>query len=200
MACAPYVVALLGVVAATVLRALLDPYLESRHVFSWYYAAVALAVWYGGWKPAIAALVLGYAAADWFFVEPRRVWPEFEPAAHDIAALVTYLAVGLAIAACGEGVRRARGALQAVRDREFFARMSLRPSEVREVAEAVWRHRLSSKDLWPYLTGLNSSPGMLELARRWEGLNLSPKDLARRLEDLAQTEVSQEQETAPGLR
>src|SRR5262249_19748669 len=56
---------------AVVLRWLLDPGLADYLPFPTLYGAVALAVWFGGYRPAVLAAVLGVLACDWLFVEPR---------------------------------------------------------------------------------------------------------------------------------
>src|SRR4051812_32955473 len=38
--------------------------------FVFFFPAAAMAAWYGGFGPGIAATILGAAAADWFFIEP----------------------------------------------------------------------------------------------------------------------------------
>src|SRR5262249_17253856 len=37
------------------------------------YGAVAIALWYGGYRPALFAAVLGYLVSDYLFIEPRGV-------------------------------------------------------------------------------------------------------------------------------
>src|SRR5262245_39071388 len=72
-----YVLAVATVVLATVLRVGMDRVLADHHPFTLYFAAVALAAWYGGFMPATVAIVLSYFAADWFFITPRFEfnWP-----------------------------------------------------------------------------------------------------------------------------
>jgi PAS domain S-box-containing protein len=64
-------VALLSVGGALLVRWLLDPVLGNNLQLLTFYGAVAIAVWFGGWRPAIVASVLGYIAADYLFVPPR---------------------------------------------------------------------------------------------------------------------------------
>jgi len=59
------------VALATLLRIGLDPVLGEHHPFTLYFASVAIAAWYGGFAPAVVAIVLSYFAADWFFITPR---------------------------------------------------------------------------------------------------------------------------------
>src|SRR5438874_6568734 len=57
-----YAFALLAVVAAVLLRILLDPLLGSSAPFFIQVGAIAAAVWIGGFGPALVAAVLGYLA------------------------------------------------------------------------------------------------------------------------------------------
>src|SRR5262245_24445186 len=66
-----YLVSLGTVVLATVLRIGLDPVLGDHHPFTLYFGSVAIAAWYGGFGPAVMAIVLSYFSADWFFITPR---------------------------------------------------------------------------------------------------------------------------------
>src|SRR5262249_1366685 len=56
---------------AVLLRRLLDPWLGAPLPLATLYGAVAIAVWLGGYRPALLAAVLGYLACDWLFIEPR---------------------------------------------------------------------------------------------------------------------------------
>ena len=66
-----YGVAALAIVVTVLLRQLLDPILGENQPFCTLYGAVAIAVWYGGYRPALAATALGYLAANYLFIEPR---------------------------------------------------------------------------------------------------------------------------------
>src|SRR5215475_6770607 len=66
-----YLVSLGSVALATLLRIGLDPVLGEHHPFTLYFASVAIAAWYGGFAPAVVAIVSSYFAADWFFITPR---------------------------------------------------------------------------------------------------------------------------------
>jgi len=61
-----YVVSILMVLLATVLRLRLDPVLGEHHPFTSYFGAVAIASWYGGFGPGMLAIALSYLGADWF--------------------------------------------------------------------------------------------------------------------------------------
>jgi PAS domain S-box-containing protein len=63
--------ALICVAALTLVRALLDPLLGITYPFVTFYAAIALAAWFGGMAPGVFALLLGLLAGNYFFVSPR---------------------------------------------------------------------------------------------------------------------------------
>ncbi len=65
-----HAIALLTVAAAVLLRWLLIPVLHDNFPFITLYGAVAIAVWYGRWRPAALAALLGYLAARYLFFTP----------------------------------------------------------------------------------------------------------------------------------
>ena len=88
-----YAAAAVFVALAVLARGLLAPVLTDRHPFPTFYVSVIAAAWWGGLRPTLLALVLGYLAADWFFVLPHN-----EFSALNLANTGTYFFVGLAIA------------------------------------------------------------------------------------------------------
>jgi len=66
-----YAVAALAVAGAVLLRWLLDPVLGDHMPLATLYGAVAIAAWYGGYRPALLLVVFGYLACDYLFIEPR---------------------------------------------------------------------------------------------------------------------------------
>jgi signal transduction histidine kinase len=66
----PYAVGFTGVVVATLLRKLFDPYLGEHLSFSFDYLAVFVAAWTGGLWPAIATAVLSSLVGNYFFTDP----------------------------------------------------------------------------------------------------------------------------------
>ena len=65
-----YGIALLAVMTAVALRMALTPWLGTRVPFITLFPAAAVAVWYGGYRPALVAALLGYAAVDYFIRDP----------------------------------------------------------------------------------------------------------------------------------
>lgn len=63
--------ALACVAGAIALRGLFDPLLGSNPPLSTIFGCVAVAVWYGGWGPALLTVALSDIVANWLFVEPR---------------------------------------------------------------------------------------------------------------------------------
>jgi PAS domain S-box-containing protein len=84
-----YVVAVLATGLVLLARVGLDPWLGERQPFCTFYLGVAAAAWAGGLRPALAALALSTLLGIWLFSGPGT--------AGDVVALVTFLAVGLAV-------------------------------------------------------------------------------------------------------
>lgn len=88
-----YATATLFVALAVLARQLLAPVLSDRQPFPTFYVSVTAAAWWGGLRPTLYALVLGYLAADWFFILPHNAF-----SALNLATTGTYFLVGLGIA------------------------------------------------------------------------------------------------------
>jgi PAS domain S-box-containing protein len=102
---ARYGFALAIVVAATALRLLLDTAFGNHVPYITYFVAVVLAAWFGGVGPAVMALLLGAAAAAYFFINPRHT---LDIAGFgEILGLALYLALGAIILALVQSVRAA---------------------------------------------------------------------------------------------
>ncbi|HWJ05447.1 MAG TPA: PAS domain-containing protein [Steroidobacteraceae bacterium] len=67
---ARYGLALAAMALAILIRLAVDPWLGEQRPFMTLYAAVALAVWFGGLVPATLAAIVGYVAAHLLFVDP----------------------------------------------------------------------------------------------------------------------------------
>jgi PAS domain S-box-containing protein len=99
-----YIWSVLFTALALLLRWSLDPWLGPHLPFVTLYAAVAAAVWYGGYRPAIASVLLGYLAADYWFIEPRGSLSLHT--AREQIVLVLYLSTCSIVIGFGEAVRR----------------------------------------------------------------------------------------------
>jgi PAS domain S-box-containing protein len=91
---------------AVLLRRLLDPWLGDDVPFATLFGSAALAVWIGGYRPALFSAVLGFLACQWLFVEPRGTFA-LDNARNLLGLLVYVLSCGSVIA-CGEALRSAR--------------------------------------------------------------------------------------------
>lgn len=100
-----YALALSVTAAAVLVRWLLDPVLHNDVAFITLYGAIAIAVWAGGYRPALAAVVAGYLACNFLFVEPRGNFGT--PSPRILVGLVLYLITCAVIIVFGEKLRAA---------------------------------------------------------------------------------------------
>ena len=61
----------MALAAAVLLRWLLDPLMGDALPLVTLFGAVAVAVWVGGYRPAIVVAILGYVACAYLFIHPR---------------------------------------------------------------------------------------------------------------------------------
>jgi signal transduction histidine kinase len=101
-----YVMAILAVAVAVVLRWFFDTILNGDHALPTLFGAVAFAVWYGGFTPALFASVLGYLAVDYLFIEPRGVIAVHSDS--DFVGFLFYFSSCLIIIGFGSGMRAAQ--------------------------------------------------------------------------------------------
>ena len=119
----PYGGAVIFTALAVLFRWLLDPWLGDSLSFPTLYGAVALAVWLGGYRPALLAVILGYLACDWLFAEPRGAFAL--DSARNLLGLFAYLVSCALIVGLGEAMHAARRRLEA-RQRELEQAVGLR--------------------------------------------------------------------------
>ncbi len=104
----------LGVALAAILaRRLLDPWLGNDLPLVTLFAAVAAAVWLGGYRPALVSAVAGYLGCNYLFIEPRGVI-HFDT--ETVVGLVAYLVSCAIIIGFGEALRGARREARLQRD------------------------------------------------------------------------------------
>jgi PAS domain S-box-containing protein len=101
-------------VLAVLLRWLLDPWLGDHLPMVTLYGAVAIAVWLGGYRPALLAVVLGYFACDWLFIEPRGTFGLDN--AHTVIGLIAYLFSCGIIVGLGEALLASHGRVASRQD------------------------------------------------------------------------------------
>ena len=98
-------VALLSVALATLVRLLLDPYVDDSVPYVTYFLAIALTTWFTGFRPSLLAIALSFLTAVWFFVPPRH---SFLLSGFQWAAGGMFLAANLVFAALAQAMRQAR--------------------------------------------------------------------------------------------
>lgn len=115
-AVATYGLALLALVAAVLFRWWIDPLIGRELPLVTLFAAVAIAVWIGGHRPAIIVAILGYLACAYLFIELRSNFGLSE--SRHVVGLLAYLFTCAVIIGLGEAMRKAQR--QAEMRRELF--------------------------------------------------------------------------------
>ncbi len=100
-----YGVAVLVLVAAILLRWLIDPVLFGKLPFVTLFGAVAVAVWVAGYVSAVLVTVLGYGACQYLFIAPYGHFDELQ----NVLGLAAYVFTCSIIIGFGEAMRRAQG-------------------------------------------------------------------------------------------
>jgi PAS domain S-box-containing protein len=113
--------AVLGCLAREALTPVIGP---TALPFIFFFPAVAMAAWYGGFGPGFLAIVLSAVATDWYFIEPVHEWKV--RTFGDVAALVAFFVSCLFIVAAMEAMHRARARalvaeLEMRKQKEFLA-------------------------------------------------------------------------------
>jgi PAS domain S-box-containing protein len=101
-----YILGFGALVAALLLRGLLDPLMGDALPLVTLFGAVAVAVWLGGYRVAIPVALLGYAACLYLFIPPR--WTLDLSRRADLIGLFAYLFTCSLIILIGEAARRAQ--------------------------------------------------------------------------------------------
>jgi signal transduction histidine kinase/CheY-like chemotaxis protein len=110
-----YVAAAALAVCAVMLRYFLVPWLGYDVRYASLFGAIAIAVWMGGWRPAVLTAVLGYVLTQLFLVIPfgRFVLDD----ASDYVGLVIFALTSSVIIALGHNMRAARERFQLAEER-----------------------------------------------------------------------------------
>lgn len=103
--------AIAAAATALAVRGLLDPWLGSHLALVTVPAAVAAAVWFGGYRAALLTAAVGYLGCDYLFIEPRGAFALDSP--EDMAGLAAYLVTCSIIIGLGQLMRRAQRRAQA---------------------------------------------------------------------------------------
>lgn len=115
----PYVVGLVGVVVATLLRHLVHPVLQEHLSFSFHLLAVFVAAWTGGFWPAIATAVLSAVVANLLFTDPFLSLAINN--SEELFALLLFMTVSVIIGVLSEiSLRALTRAKQADREKDNF--------------------------------------------------------------------------------
>ena len=96
------------VAAATLARALLDPWLGGTLPYITFFAAIGAAAWFGRLGPSLFAVALSSIAAYWLFLPPRYSLKASFVSGGDLIGFIVFLIIGTIIAALGELLHRAR--------------------------------------------------------------------------------------------
>ena len=101
-----YGVAIVAVVAFTLIRAALTPLMGPMAMpFTLYFCAVGLAAWFGGFRPALLSIVLSALAGSWFFAAPvGSLWVSGHD---DQVAMLTLVLFGFGVALLSRSQRNA---------------------------------------------------------------------------------------------
>ncbi len=148
----PYAVGLLVLVAAVLLRWLLDPLLRDAFPLVTLFGAIAAAAWLGGFRLAIPVAVAGYLACHYLFIPPRNHFDLTH--VPNIIGLLAYLFTCALIIVFGEVARVAerharqrrevfRVTLKSIGDAVITTDTEGRITYINEVAESVtgWSHK-----------------------------------------------------------
>jgi signal transduction histidine kinase/CheY-like chemotaxis protein len=110
-----YVAAVALAVCAVMLRYFLVPWLGYDVRYASLFGAIAIAVWMGGWRPAVLTASLGFVLSQLFLVTPfgRFVFDE----ASDYVGFVIFALTSSVIIALGHNMRAARERFQVAEER-----------------------------------------------------------------------------------
>ena len=102
----PYIVVVMSMGLALVVRQVLDPVLGDRQPFGVFFIAVMAIAWQTGIKPTLLALLLGSLMAFYLFVQPRNTFAFSH--ASDLLGWIIFFVIGLSTAVISEARRKAQ--------------------------------------------------------------------------------------------
>jgi PAS domain S-box-containing protein len=134
-----YLIAIMVTAAAVLVRWLLNPLLDHRLPFATLYAAVAVVVWFGGWRPALIAALIGYLAALPLFIESEPHAPLSWTSRGGLAGLAAYLLSCSIIIGFAEATSTARRRLveQKVKAQEADVGLQAAVQQLQIVTESI---------------------------------------------------------------
>jgi PAS domain S-box-containing protein len=129
-----YGCAALSVALATWIRLLLDSVLGNQFPYATFFFAVLLTTWYGGFGPALAAVIFGALSSTYFLIPPRGTfaiegWDQQ-------AGMVLYLTTSFAIALLGGAMRVAQRRAERAKEAERRQREQLQIT-LKSIGDAV---------------------------------------------------------------
>jgi PAS domain S-box-containing protein len=151
-----YGVAAASVVAAVLVRRLLDPLLGDRFPFATVFFAVLVAARSGGFGPAVLATLLGAAGSAWLLLPPRGSFAV--EGVENQAGLLLYAAISLGVASIGSALRATPARGQTESEDDETERQQL----VESLREAVERHRAMEEHLSALVEASATLTGTLE--------------------------------------
>lgn len=114
-----YAIGIIALVAAILLRWMLDPVMGDTFPLVTLFGAIVAAVWWGGPRPAILVAILGYIACDYLIIPPRGQLSIVFTTAEHIVGFAAYLFTSFVIIAFGQAARVAQ--LRASKQREVLS-------------------------------------------------------------------------------
>src|ERR1700690_3576405 len=102
----PYGCALLSIAVAIGARLLLDPVLGTQFPYATVFLAVLITAWFGGFRPALAAVALGALGSDFFLIPPRHNFELIGP--DQQVGMALYVVTGLGMALLAGAMHAAR--------------------------------------------------------------------------------------------
>jgi PAS domain S-box-containing protein len=103
---AAYFLAIAAMALAVLLRWLLDPLMGDTLPLVTLFGAIAIAVWFGGYRPALLAAAIGYVGCAYLFIEPRGSLGLED--ARNVVGLLAYITTCGIIIGFGEAMRLSR--------------------------------------------------------------------------------------------
>src|SRR5512132_2437946 len=98
------VLAVVLTVVAFAVRHALAPYIGDKQPYTPAFAAIAFAVWFGGWRAAVICTLLANLVANYFFIQPRYTFTMNQT---EIIAAASYYFTAAIIIYLGHRARRA---------------------------------------------------------------------------------------------
>lgn len=111
--------AVLCAVLSVLARMALDPLFGIRLPLLTFFPAVALAAWFGGFRPGLVTTVLCALAATYYWFPPTHTLRGKDP--HDLIALALFVSIGVLFGVLSEALHRRRRQMDALLDHALDA-------------------------------------------------------------------------------